>query len=243
MGNLRERSQPIYAPPGRTPCAHAGIIRWVSLLSKVCEEGDNVGSQIFSSLPKESLKLVQECRYMEGKLSCQGATDTLLSGQSTLKEIEREVLQSDWEDCTTEASRHNSTATAAQIATETSWMKLWDMALDYGPYDTDSLQALYRELTRPLFQPGICHICDAALDVPYTFIITHSLRRLSLTQSGSSPPFSVLLTIFLCMPNISSNFITIRRPTRSFYLCTVRATHHTIPYHNICTQAKYNGMA
>ena len=151
----------------------------LSLLSKVCEEGDNVGSQIFSSLPKESLKLVQECRYMEGKLSCQGATDTLLSGQSTLKEIKREVLQSDWEDCTTEASRHNSTATAARIATETSWMKLWDMALDYGPYGTDSLQALYRELTRPLFQPGICHICDAALDVSYFHHYTLSHTPLS----------------------------------------------------------------
>ena len=135
----------------------------------------------------------------------------------------------DWEDCTTEASRHNSTATAAWIATETSWMKLWDMALNYGPYGTDSLQALYRELTRPLFQPGICHICDAALDVSYFFIITHSLTRLGLTQSGSSPPFSVLLTIFLCMPNISSNFITIRSYSFSFFM----------PCHCIWLKCKY----
>ena len=116
---------------------------------------------------------------MEGKLSCQGSTDAMLSAQSTLREIKRDVLQADWEACTTEASRHNSTAIASRIASDTSWMKLWDMALDYGPRGTDSLQALYRELTRPQFQPGICHLCGATMDVSYFHHYTLSHTPLS----------------------------------------------------------------
>ena len=125
------------------------FVRKPSLLSKVSDEGNSIGSQAHHKILSGSY--IQECRAMEGKLSCQGSTDAMLSAQSTLREIKREVLQADWEACTTETSRHNSTAIASRIAADTSWMKLWDMALDYGPRGTDSLQALYRELTRPQF--------------------------------------------------------------------------------------------
>ena len=143
------------------------FIRKLSLLSKVCQEGNNIGNKIFSSFNQDSLRLTQECRAMEGKLSCHGFTDALLSVRSTLKEIKRHVLQIDWEACITDASHHSSTAVASRIASETSWMKLWDIALDYGPRGSSSLQALYRELTRPQLQPGVCHLCGTTLDTPF----------------------------------------------------------------------------
>ena len=145
-----------------------------------------------------------------------------------LKEIKREVLQSDWEDCTTEASRHNSTATAARIATETSWMKLWDMALDYGPYGTASLQALYRELTRPLFQPGICHICDAPLDVSYFHHYTLSHTPLSDSER--------IITSLLCASRdifmYAKHFKTIIRSYSSSFFVFM-------PCHCIWLECKY----
>ena len=143
------------------------FIRKLSLLSKVCQEGNNIGNKIFSSFNQDSLRLTQECRAMEGKLSCHGFTDALLSVRSTLKEIKRHVLQIDWEACITDASHHSSTAVASRIASETSWMKLWDISLDYGPRGSSSLQALYRELTRPQLQPGVCHLCGTTLDTPF----------------------------------------------------------------------------
>ena len=115
------------------------------------------------------------------------------SAQSTLREIKQNVLQADWEACTTEASRHNSTAIASQIASDTSWMKLWDMALDYGPRGTDSLQALYRELTRPQFQPGMCQLCIATMDVSYFHHYT-----LSQTQTRLSTRAIIIIIIIIC---------------------------------------------
>ena len=90
------------------------LVRKLSLLSKVSAEGNSIGSEIFSSSPQDSLRLVQECRAMEGKLSCQGSTDAMLSAQSTLREIKREVLQADWEACTTEANRPGAYAICIQ---------------------------------------------------------------------------------------------------------------------------------
>ena len=75
----------------------------------------------------------------------------LLNNQSTLKDVKKQLLKKDWECCVVQASQHASTAVAAQVASSVSWVKLWDMALDYGPHGTKSLQALYRTLTRPSF--------------------------------------------------------------------------------------------
>ena len=72
---------------------------------------------------------------MEGRL----VTDALLSGMSDLRAIKNGVLQVDWSTCITEASHHSSTVLASQIASNTSWLKLWDMALDHGPRGTNHL--------------------------------------------------------------------------------------------------------
>ena len=46
----------------------------------------------------------------------------------------------DWETCISTASQHNSTAVAANICRSASWLRLWDMALDYGPRGTAALE-------------------------------------------------------------------------------------------------------
>ena len=130
------------------------FIRTLSLLSKVCQEGNNIGNNIFSSFNQDSLRLTQECRAMEGKLSCHGFTDALLSVRSTLK-------------ATCAADRLGGLHHRCQSSQATSWMKLWDIALDYGPRGSSSLHALYRELTRPQLQPGVCHLCGTTLDTPF----------------------------------------------------------------------------
>ena len=157
------------------------------LLSKLSERGDSIGGQIFSGLPHESLRIVQECRYLEEKLSCQGCTDVLLSSQSSRKEMKRKILQTDWNVCIAEANNHSSTAIAARIATNASWLELWDMALDHSPHGTN-----YCELTRPQFQKGVCHLCDTidnllSMVIPYSippiFIIIFTHTHVSPTQS------------------------------------------------------------
>ena len=59
------------------------LISKLSLLTKLSEGEGSIGSQIFSSLPQGSLRLVQECQHLEEKLSCQGCTDSILNSQSS----------------------------------------------------------------------------------------------------------------------------------------------------------------
>ena len=54
-----------------------------------------------------------------------------LGGQFALQLAEcGAALVRAWDSCITEASDHCSTAIAAQIAVNVSWVRLWDMALD-----------------------------------------------------------------------------------------------------------------
>ena len=82
------------------------------------------------------------------------------------------ILDTDWKACLSEASRHQSTSLAAQIATHTTWPKLWDMALDRGTQGTAALQALYRTLTRTSFG-----------EKPALFVITSPSNYLILNTS------------------------------------------------------------
>ena len=155
----------------RWPSVAARIfIQKLNLLFKINSEEDSIGCHIFSKLAAkdpQSLRIIQECQYLEDRVECQGATDNILNSETSLKEVKNRILKVDWENCITEASQHSSTALAASISSSTSWLKLWDMALDYGPRGTAAMQALYRTLTRPRLDQNTCAICGDRLETSY----------------------------------------------------------------------------
>ena len=139
------------------------LILKLSLLIKISSDGDSIGSRIYSSLTakdSQSLRILQECKSLEDKLGCLGATNTVLNAEASMKEVKRHILKVDWDACLSTASQHDSTAVAAKISSSVSWMKLRDRALDHGPRGTAALQALYRALTRPRFGQNVCSIWD-----------------------------------------------------------------------------------
>ena len=139
------------------------IILKLSLLLKISSDGGSIGSRIYSSLTatdSQLLRILQECKSLEDKLGCLGATNTVLNAEASMKEVKRRILKIDWDACLSTASQHDSTAVAAKISSSVSWMKLWDRALDHGPRGTAALQVLYRVLTRPRFGQNVCSICD-----------------------------------------------------------------------------------
>ena len=103
---------------------------------------------------------------MEHSLDCDGVTDTVLNSETTPKEVKKHILKVDWETCVSTASQHSSTIVAARICSSTSWLKLWDMALDHGPQGTSALQALYRTTTKPKTGQN-CSVCGSTVEDTY----------------------------------------------------------------------------
>ena len=103
-------------------------------------------------------------------------TQEVQDGNSVVgRSMRNTIVDMECEKCLQDAQKHQSTMPAAEIAYSTSWLKLWDMGM--GPLGTASFQALFRELTRPVFvlQPcnhcNINHLCKLYFN---HFISTHS---------------------------------------------------------------------
>ena len=101
-------------------------------------------------------------------------------------------MKTDWGKCLCDAQNHQSTALAAEIASSTSWLKLWDMALDHGHQGTVSLQALFRELT-------IGQLLVPNLAIAVTLIIF-----MNLTSTTPSPP---ILGLGSALPPLFVNWL------------------------------------
>ncbi len=79
---------------------------------------------------------------------------------ATVKRSKDDILNSDFKMLPSSTSnRPTSAAPAAQIATTTSWRRLWDVALDKGVKGTRVMQTIFKELCRPnsCFK---CSLCD-----------------------------------------------------------------------------------
>ena len=117
------------------------------------------------------------------KVGCDGMTQDVLDNNSVnVRGRTKLIVEIDWEKCLCDAKNHQSTQIVAEIASSTSWLKLWDMALDHGQQGTLSLQALFRELSRPCFGSTPCLRCDiTSLEEQYFyhFISSHSNLQVS----------------------------------------------------------------
>ena len=107
---------------------------------------------------------------LEEKPDCHCITQEVLDGNLVGRRgAAKLVAEADWMKCLRDALDHQSSAAAAaEIATSTSWLKLWDMALDHGCNGTASLQAMFRELTRPAVGSKPSYLFDIdQLNGPY----------------------------------------------------------------------------
>ena len=142
------------------------LLRKLSFLGKlICNNADTMSSRIFTTICMDdiySLSIVQQCRMLEAPL----ATDVvhqLLSDLPNAKSIivknKKLLLERDYDLLLVSAKAHPTARYISQIASHTSWRKIWDNALDYGVKGTISCQALLRELSRPTFGDRKCHLC------------------------------------------------------------------------------------
>ena len=111
-----------------------------------------------------SISLVQQCRILESTLGTNVVTECLKNpdaSSSIVNTWKTQLLKRDFEYLLQSASQHSSTKLVAKLATQVSWSKLWDHALDLGEKGSRSI---LRELSRPCFGERLCHPCNGHFD-------------------------------------------------------------------------------
>ena len=80
---------------------------------------------------------------------------------SIAKSSKEAVLSKDFTNLlSTSLSNHLSTKLVASVAESSSWRRLWDLALDKGGKGTQSMQFLFKGLSRPCTDERLCKVCD-----------------------------------------------------------------------------------
>ena len=143
------------------------IIRKLSKL--LSGNKDIISRRVFLSLALDDIyetSIVQQCRMLESRLDTCVLAKCLsdpVNAPDIIKRSKEDTILSDFKMLlSSTSSRPTSAAQAAIIAFQTSWRRLWDVALDKGVKGTRVMQTIFKELCHPssCFK---CSLCDSEI--------------------------------------------------------------------------------
>ena len=155
------------------------LIRKLNYLRKLVGEGEErLSSQIFlafASRDVSQLTIIEQCRYLETVYET-NFTGEVLSSADVWRNIHKKILTVD------KHLRADSASTLKHLSaihSEVSWLRIWDVALDYGTWGSKSALSLFRTLSHPLFG---CPRCETPItDTTYIEHLIHHHKELKLT--------------------------------------------------------------
>ena len=151
------------------------LIRKLCFLRKCIQSVAISGEVLRSMISCGSVPtLVDQCKFLEQPLGT-NYTDQIMAGtesDSTLptnREIREKLMKMDMTLCKRIAAEHESLKHFNFICESSSWMALWDTALDHSERGTSQSLALLRGLTQPIFGDRRCplqHVENINCTVP-----------------------------------------------------------------------------
>ena len=168
------------------------LIRKLCFLSR-CVESEAISGEVLWSMisPGSTPSLIVQCRYLELPTGTT-YTDKILTGSVSNREIREEILKQDIILCKSAASEHASLRHFNHLCHSSSWMTLWDSALEHGVHGTSQTLALLWAFLQPLFSDSRCPLQD-----DQTCIVPPNIRALEhfcskhITQSAETIVTSV----------------------------------------------------
>ena len=109
-------------------------IQKLNYLRRLVNKGDDkISSQIFhlfASKDISQLTIVEQCRYLEAVYDTD-FTGEILSSPVTWKCMKKRILTADKMLYLVQSRKHESLKHLSTLYSVLSWLKIWDMALDY----------------------------------------------------------------------------------------------------------------
>ena len=147
---------------------------------------DKLSSQIFHAFAGRDvseLTIIEQCRHLESVYEIKFTSEILTSADSWAS-IQKRILSADKELRVNRANTRRSLKHLSAIHSEISWLKIWDMVLDYGIQGSKSALCLFRTLSHPLFGDRPCPRCKTSIpeDVTYLEHLTCNHQELELSS-------------------------------------------------------------
>ena len=147
---------------------------------------DKLSSQIFHAFAGRDvseLTIIEQCRHLESVYEINFTSEILTSADSWAS-IQKRILSADKELRVNRANTRRSLKHLSAIHSEISWLKIWDMVLDYGIQGSKSALCLFGTLSHPLFGDRPCPRCKTSIpeDVTYLEHLTCNHQELELSS-------------------------------------------------------------
>ena len=116
------------------------------------------------------VSLIQQCRMLESITGANVIKNCLEDSENAkfiVRQAKLHIIATDLATLQSNSLEHPSAELVARISLNISWRKLWDIALDKGPFGTKQLQRLIFHLARPMYDNFICSLCHT---IPQTII-------------------------------------------------------------------------
>ena len=105
----------------------------LNYLRRLVNKGDDkLSSQIFHLFASKDISIVEQCRYLEAVYDTDFTSEILSSSTVTWKCMKKRILTADKMLDLVQSRKHESLKHLSTLYSELSWLKIWDMALDYG---------------------------------------------------------------------------------------------------------------
>jgi exonuclease III len=144
------------------------LLRKLNFLAKLLSKDHprKLSTRIFTSLSISDpfqVSLIQQCRMLESIIGTSILKDCLEDPENAIfivRQAKKDIIAMDLSALQSVTLEHPSARFIAKVSQNISWNKLWDVALDKGPFGTKQLQRLIFHLTRPIFDNFICPLCS-----------------------------------------------------------------------------------
>ena len=195
------------------------LLRKLTFLGKLFQtEEHTISSSIFTSAlitDPFNVSIIQQCKMLESLLGVHVLDDCLLhpvSAPVIVKGERRAIIDSDM-DSLVSSAMYTSAKYVANVATETSWNRLWDLALDRGTNGTTQFQRIIFHLSKRTYQGFICLLCQLPIDpnIPWISHICFS-NSVTLNSMILTPDD---ITNLLCLNTTSTSNSQNRPPYSS----------------------------
>ena len=147
---------------------------------------DKLSSQIFHAFAGRDvseLTIIEQCRHLESVYEINFTSEILTSADSWAS-IQKRILSADKELRVNRANTRRSLKHLSAIHSEISWLKIWDMVLDYGIQGSKSALCLFGTLSHPLFGDRPCPRCKTSIPENVTYLehLTCNHQELELSS-------------------------------------------------------------
>ena len=108
-----------------------------------------MAASLFHASEESLLSLVKECQFIEDYLASDDFTRRVLGRKldESKRMLKKSILNENWMNLIKKARNSTSCNFIVNIASDQSWLSLWDLMLNHGCEGTVSIQALLRIAT------------------------------------------------------------------------------------------------